>query len=299
VTCSVSFLRAGREARPGMADNATADAARGAYGFRLTGNAPASSLLTPVGADAPAIKIIQTTGTKQVENIVERDWATVPLLGDGSLELDREDLTATLTIPEPLTDDELAHPYLAPIAAVHSHWLDRAPFHAGGIVVAGRAWGVIGERGAGKSTLLAAVAAAGYPVLADDLLVVDGPIAYAGPRTLDLRSEAVAWFSGTRNLEVAGARRRWRLDLAESPQSAPLAGWILPGWAEELRIDHYAGAAAVHHLAPARSVKGLAINPEAFIAAVALPAVEFLRPHDMSQLQHGVALLLSNLEEIL
>ncbi len=268
---------------------------RGAYGFRLSGDAPRSTLLAPVAAGAPIIALTRRLGSIEVPNTIDNEAATVPLLDGGALELDRASRSARLTTRRPLTDDELAHPYLAPIAAVHSHWLGRAAFHAGAIVVDGYTWGVIGERHAGKSTLLAAIASEGGIVLADDLLVMDGVEVFCGPRTLDLREEAAKWFGGTRDLGMAGARERWRMDLGPAPPSAPLAGWIVPGWSESITITRQPGAAAAHHIAPARSVTGLAIEPAAFMTASSYPAIEFNRPKNLSQIAAGVHRLLDDL----
>jgi len=267
----------------------------GAYGLRLSGDAPRSALLASVAENAPEIVITRRVGTIEVTNTVDEEAATVPLLDGGGLELSRKARSAWLTTRQAITDDELAHPYLAPIAAVHSHWLGRAAFHAGAIVVAGRAWGVIGERQAGKSTLLAAIASEGGVVLSDDLLVMEGGNVFCGPRTLDLREEAARWFGGTRSLGMAGARERWRLDLGPAPEAAPLAGWIVPGWSADIMVERQPGAAAAHHIAPARSVTGLAIEPQVFLAAAAHPAVAFNRPKDLTQVAAGVHRLLDEL----
>jgi hypothetical protein len=267
----------------------------GAYGLRIGGDAPRSTLLAPVAPSAPEIVITRLVGSMEVANTVDEESATVPLLDGGSLELDRKARSARLTTRRALTDDELAHPYLAPIAAVHSHWLGRAAFHAGAIVVAGRTWGVIGERLAGKSTLLAGIASEGGVVLADDLLVMDGVDVFCGPRTLDLREEAAQWFGGTRSLGVAGARERWRLDLGPAPPSAPLAGWIVPGWSDEVTVDRQPGAAVAHLIAPARSVTGVAIDPAAFLTAASRPAIAFNRPRDLNQIASGVRRLFEDL----
>lgn len=267
----------------------------GAYGLRLGGDAPRSDLLAPVAAGAPEITITRHVGSAEVPNTIDAESATVPLLDGGALELDRNARSARLITRKPVTDDELAHPYLAPIAAVHSHWLGRAAFHAGAIVVGGRVWGVIGEREAGKSTLLAAVATQGGIVVADDLLVMDGTDALCGPRTLDLREEAARWFGGTRSLGVAGARERWRLDLGPAPAAAPLAGWIVPGWSERTAIRRHPGAAAAHHIATARSVTGLPIDPAAFLTAAAYPVITFDRPRNLAQISTGVDRLLEEL----
>ena len=291
----MTFLASMYRRRMATAPGSGRDTTLGAYGLRLAGDAPRSSLLAPVAADAPEIVITRLTGSIEVPNTVDEDGATVPLLDGGGLELDRHSRSARLTTRRAISDDELAHPYLAPIAAVHSHWLGRAAFHAGAIVVAGRTWGVIGERQAGKSTLLAAIASEGGVVLADDLLVMEGPDVFCGPRTLDLREEAARWFGGTRSLGLAGARERWRLDLGPAPPSAPLAGWIVPGWSEDVAIRRQPGAAAAHHIAPARSVTGLSIEPAAFLAAASHPVVEFDRPRDLTRIADGVRRLLAEL----
>lgn len=267
----------------------------GAYGLRLAGEPPRSDLLAEVVDGAPIVTITREQGIYEPANVVDEATATVPLINGGGIELNRAERSAHITTPVPLSDDELAHPYLAPIAAVHNHWLGRAAFHAGGIVVDGKAWGVIGSREAGKSTMLAALDSAGVIVLADDLLVLEGDKVFSGPRTLDLREEAAAHFATTRNLGVAGARERWRLDLGNAPPFAPLAGWIVPQWGETLRVWREPGAAAAHHLAPARSVGGIAISPQAFMTAAAQPAVVFERPRDLDALTLGAEVLLSGL----
>lgn len=268
----------------------------GAYGLRFDGNPPESALLTAVRADAPLITLERCTGSGSVETSLGPDRTTVGLAGGGSIDLDRSARRAAITTPQPLTEDELAHPYLAPIAAVHNHWLKRAGFHAGGVVIGEGAWGVVGGRQAGKSTLLAALSDAGAVVLADDLLVMDGSIVYPGPRTLDLRAGSAAHFADSRDLGVSGARRRWRLDLGPAPESVPLRGWIILRWGDQMSVERESGSAAAHHLAAARSVSGLAIEPAAFIAAAAQPAVVFTRPQDMSRMEESASALIDELD---
>jgi len=270
----------------------------GAYGLRFGGDAPRSTLLTATPDDAPEILINRAIGTVELPNIASEDRATVPLIAGGGLELDRRAGTALVTTAHELSDDELAHPYLAPIAAVHSHWLGRAPFHAGGIVVGGLGWGIIGEREAGKSTLLASVHSLGGVVLADDLLVMEDGLVYSGPRTLDLRHQAAGTFPAARSLGLLGARPRWRLDLGPAAFAVPLGGWIILSWSANLTITVDPGAAAAHHIAPARSVTGIALRPQAFLDAAAHPAVIFSRPRAMDALSAGVEALLAELEAI-
>ena len=215
----------------------------GAYGLRLAGDVPRSELLSQVVDGAPIVTITRSTGTLQPPNVVDESAATVPLINGGAVTMSRADRAAELITPDPLSDDELVHPFLAPIAAVHCHWLGWAAFHAGGVLVDDRVWGVIGSREAGKSTLLAALAVAGEVVMTDDLLIVEGHRVYAGPRTLDLRAEAADHFSDIRQLGVAGARERWRMDLGAAPPSAELAGWIVPQWGDAIAAWREPGAA--------------------------------------------------------
>ena len=93
------------------------------------------------------------------------DEATFPLLRGGSLVLRREERVATFTTPFRISDEELAHPHLAPVGAIFALWAGRESLHAGAFVADGRAWGVLGTREAGKSTLLAALHAAGLVAL--------------------------------------------------------------------------------------------------------------------------------------
>ena len=44
-----------------------------------------------------------------------------------------------------------------------AYWLGRESFHAGGFVVGGKTWGILGGRGSGKSTTVARLALAGAP----------------------------------------------------------------------------------------------------------------------------------------
>lgn len=73
--------------------------------------------------------------------------------------------------------------------------------HASAVLIDGRAVALVGQSGAGKSTTAAAFAAAGYPVLADDVLAirsVDGVLtAYPSYRLLRLWSESEAMLFGT------------------------------------------------------------------------------------------------------
>src|SRR5581483_4714078 len=106
------------------------------------------------------------------------------------IDLVREPASATFRTRDALDGRALLHPYLGAAASVAAAWHGRESLHAGAFVHRGRAWGVLGERTAGKSSLLAVLHELGRPIVADDILVLDGLAALAAPRSVDLRREA-------------------------------------------------------------------------------------------------------------
>ena len=125
---------------------------------------------------------------------------------------------------------ELVHPYLAGAAGIFNSWRGRMTFHGGGIVLRGRAWGVLGSTEAGKTTTLTQMYLLGVPVGTDDLLVLDGGDALTGPRCLDLRAPTWEHFaSSLEDVEVMKVRdgERYRIPLPPMPIRLPFAGWAL------------------------------------------------------------------------
>jgi hypothetical protein len=122
--------------------------------------------------------------------------------------------------------------------------------HASAVVVDGRAVALLGPSQAGKSTTAAAFGAAGYPVLADDLVAlreVDGtPMAYPGAGSLRLWEEgermmfyrygtlprlAPSWAKGTLAMDAHGVEHVER--------AVPLGAIVVLG-------EREAGAGAPH-----------------------------------------------------
>lgn len=103
--------------------------------------------------------------------------------------------------------------------------LGRVALHAAAILVDGAAWALLGTRMTGKSTLAYACHRAGVTVLTEDVLVLEGRRAFAGPRCLDLR------------IPVEGAELgrdgRHRVTLPPAPAEAPLAGVVHLRWGGE------------------------------------------------------------------
>ena len=246
----------------------------GAYGFQLEG--AGQRLLLPVPAEWPVIRLIQEVADSdqpQTLNIGDQR-ATVPLIGGGVVIVDRHPPQAVFNVPHELSEDEIAHPYLGPIAALHAHWLGMQTFHGGAMVVGNTAWAVLGRRQAGKSSLLAEAERRGVPVLADDLLVVKGRNVFAGPRSLDLREHAAVHFGAGRPLGVVGQRERWRLDLAPVPPCLPLAGWVFLQWGRVTGIRPMAIRDRLVQLAVSRTVKVASTDPAPLLRLAALPAVQ-------------------------
>jgi hypothetical protein len=262
----------------------------GAYGLRLTGTIDPELLNSPVPDGWPAVEIAYRQGRDDAEVTLDEKTASYPCGDAGSVVADRASSTVTVTAPEPVPADELTHPYLAWCASAYARWLGREAFHAGGVVAGDGVWAVTGDRGHGKSTLLAAAAASGMGVVSDDLLVIDGTTAYAGPRCVDLRDEAAAYLGVGAAISSAG-RERHRVRLPTVPAEAPLRGWVMLSWGDE------------HSLVPVRPAEGLVrlgrqrmsqlheVRPEGLLDLAAMPIWELRRPRALGELGRSLELL--------
>ena len=131
-------------------------AAVGAYGLALDGVDEARRFLLPAAPDWPRFRIQNRIGRlERVSDRLGEDRAEITLRSGGVLFLDRVEARAEFVTPEPLSADELAHPGLAPVAAVTARWLGRQSFHAGAFFLGRDVWALVAEREGGKSTTLA------------------------------------------------------------------------------------------------------------------------------------------------
>jgi hypothetical protein len=151
--------------------------------------------------------------------------------------VERRARRSLLTHPHQLSDEDVVHPFLAFTAAVVARWAGRHCFHAGAIVANGAAWGVLGDQGAGKSSTLAWLHAHGWDILADDVLVIEGTRAFAGPRSLDLRADAAAALGMGENIGVLGARERWRVTTRDVAPEMPIGGFVFLEWGDEVTLE--------------------------------------------------------------
>lgn len=287
----------------------------GSYGLRLVGEGQAERALAEAGhwmlpADPawPRWRVewneLSTTGEEPLETRsandrreelgADRARLTAAAAG-GWIELDRLAQRTRFSMPEPVTAAALVHPYLTSTAAIAAHWLGRTPFHAGGFLVAGTVWGVLGGREMGKSSLLMGLHTAGIPVISDDLIVLDHDRVYSGPRCLDLRRGAAERFAAGRQLGRVGRRERWRVDLGPVPPDAPLGGWVVLGWSERTVIEPFGAGRRLAALAMNRAVTARGAAPTGLLDAAALPVVLFSRPRDWSKMEGGIEQLLDAL----
>lgn len=272
------------------------DLAIGAYGFQLGGFGPEARHLLPVPPHWPSLDISQriepdVQGPERI--LITEDRAEVPLKGGGVVLVERSPRQACFVLERRLTPDELAHPYLAPVAGLHAHWLGRLAFHGGALVVDGRAWVVLGRRGSGKSSLLAAAALRGIPVLADDLLVTHEHLAFAGPRSIDLRSSAAAHLKDGKWLGIVGERERWRLELASVPAEVRLGGWVFLRWGEHVAVRTVRPGDRLASLAANRTVRVPPGRLSALLKLVTLPALELSRPRTWGDHEAGLETVLA------
>lgn len=235
-------------------------------------------------------------GAPRTDELTEDRARIATSTNGGWIDLDRHEQRTRFCMSEPLTAAALVHPLLTSTAAIAAHWFGRTPFHAGGFVVEGRAWGVLGGREMGKSSLLMGLHMTGVNIVSDDLMVVDEGRVYAGPRCLDLRQAAADRFGTGRPLGRVGRRDRWRVDLPSVPGDLPLSGWVVLGWSESFAIQPMAVSERLAALAMNRAVIARGTVPRKLLDAVAMPVFLFSRPRDWSRLGEGVERLLSALE---
>jgi hypothetical protein len=259
-----------------------ADGSVGAYGFRLAGIG--AELLMPAEDDWPLIELRREVGraTAKHESLSE-EGARVLLLNGGEVVLERAPARATFVVPFELRDPELVHPYLAPAAAVFGRWHGRESFHAGGFVVGGAAFGVIGGRRAGKSSLLAFLALHGHDIVCDDVLLTDGATAWAGPRAIDLREETATQLGAGVGLGKVGARERWRMTVGPISSRIRVGGWIFPTWAEELSVTRLSARELLPRLAAHRAVRPPS-DGRLLLRLAGLPGWELRRPRSWEAL---------------
>jgi hypothetical protein len=253
---------------------------RGAYGFWIAGVPGAEALLVDAPAHWPRLDVdvaITSEPPPPGESVDENTAVLRPRSG-GWVSIDRASGKATLSLPARPEPGALVHPHLASVAVISAHWLGRDTFHAGAFVADGTAWGLLGKKEAGKSSFLASLALAGIPIVCDDLLVLDQFSALAGPRSIDLRSDAATRIPGGEALGVVGTRERWRLTLEPVRAELPLGGWVTLRWSKEATVRRLRGSDRLRVLGAHRASTLYPPRPETLIELSSLPMIELQRP---------------------
>jgi hypothetical protein len=218
------------------------------------------------------------------------------VLPEGQVLVERSLNRSTLLLPKQPRPEAWAHPHLSSTAVIAAWWLGRRSFHAGGFVVEGKVWGVLGERGDGKSSILAWLSARGYQIVCDDILVIDGDDALAGPRCFDLRAGAADHFQLGTYIGHAGTRERWRAALPPVEARTPLRGWVIPAWGDEVNVE---AVKVAERLPLLLSHRGLRIHEAGtdhnWLALLGRPMVRFQRPQDWSAVDGAMTQLLDQL----
>ncbi len=277
------------------------DVIHGVYGLRLPDLASASDrhLFVPAPPEWSPWTIVRRRGAGEaVDGSIGSDCARLRLAPEGSLVIDREARTSVFTMPKPPSDAELAHPYLSATAAIAARWDGRQSFHAGGFVIGDRVWGVLGEREVGKSTLLAALAALEIPVVSDDVLVLAGGRALAGPRCIDLRERSAKRLGMGETIGQVGTRERWRILLPPVRAELPLAGWITLEWGESTRFEQVKPGDRFPRLLDNLTVILEPPGPPTVLGLAALPMLTLRRPRRLDALAASAESLVAHLQRL-
>jgi hypothetical protein len=261
----------------------------GAYGLELSGLSHLTDLLVPVpsGRSWPHVRIsTELGGAEDRPDHADLERADMGLLdGDRAL-LSRKDRSATFLLKTADHDGRIVHPLLTAAGVIFAWWDGREALHAGAFVTPGGAWALIGEQGAGKSSMLARLALAGRPILTDDLLIVSGELALAGPRCLDLRADGPGAAGLDGMTEPVRGSERHRLRLGPVDPEVPLRGWILLSWGDELELRQLSPTERLEQLSVQRNVQG--IEPGKILQLARLPAWELKRPFEWGSLEPAV-----------
>lgn len=145
----------------------------------------------------------RVTAASHAPSLLGAELASIALRGGARLLWRKGEQRVRFEGPEPIADDALLHPYLAPAAALLWMSAGAEALHGGVFDCGSGGVLLLGEPGAGKSSTLEWLASRrSVSVIADDLaVVIDGEV-LAGPRCIDLRgnswSRAVTVRDGTR-----------------------------------------------------------------------------------------------------
>ena len=261
-----------------------------AYGLGITGLDEVDALqASPVGSE-PAVVVAVEQTTTAAPSLVDLQDGVLHALPQGRAVVLRRDARTARFHGPPLSPDVIAHPFLTVVGIRFNRWMGRECFHAGSFAASGRSWLVFGRSSAGKSTLLAALAGAGWGVMADDLAVTDGRVAFSGPRSIDLRQPLPELLLPT---TVVRSRSRLRAALPPVADALPIGGLFFLGWADDENAEPVVRpvppATLLPRLARDRRLSSLPTDPLMLLEIAGLPAWDLIRPRTWAALPDTVA----------
>ncbi|MGU3432758.1 hypothetical protein ACNHUS_07035 [Actinomycetes bacterium M1A6_2h] len=272
----------------------------GAYGLRLPGF-PGSDWLRTVPTEWPhwTFDTDSSPLIKRPPQKLDNSEAILNTQPRGYVRIDRSRSTTTVAQGKIPSRDAFAHPILASTALVVSEWAKKLVFHGGMFLDQdGFAWGVLGNRGDGKSSFLGWCVVNGIEVLADDLVVTDGVSVVCGPRCVDLREGAAAYFRLGTDIGVVGTRRRWRVQVPDRRASAPFRGWVTLAWGAETIIRGLVAQERAAVLAANRGINVGQNHPIPWLKALSAPALQFKRPQDWTSIDKSMATLMEAVSKV-
>ncbi|HVF53262.1 MAG TPA: hypothetical protein VNC78_06595 [Actinomycetota bacterium] len=248
---------------------------RGAYGLRVGGLSAASHLLPRADPAWPLVEVTVMGNARKAPPSEDEDTRVLYMPEGGYVVLERRG-AVTFHPDSSIPEEEIVHPLLGPIGAIFAQWMGREPLHAAAFIHGGAAWGLVGPSLSGKSTLLAHLHAEGYPILTDDLVVVEDRTVFAGPLCLDLRSSPPEIESGI------PARRgtRQRIVFDESVPDAGLGGFFYLRWGSTLKAEPVPPPERIRYLADNRRSNWAPLDPGALVHLARFPAWVVSRPED-------------------
>ena len=244
----------------------------------------------------PLELILRAGPVETDEGWVASGRAEFVTLTGGLIQLDLDQGRAILTAPSLPQADEIVHPYLSSLGAMTAYLIGEESFHAGAVVLDGGAWAIVGEREAGKSSTLASFAARGIPIVCDDMLVLHGRTALAGPRSIDLRGDASESLGLGEAIGVVGTRERWRMRVAPIEPELELRGWIFLEWADELEVVPVPVSQRLERLGRARGALLPPTKPAAVLELARLPGFALRRPRDLGLLPTALDAIVEAIE---